>query len=192
MSKQISLQYCPQCGTPFAGNIVCHQCGFDQTKTSSAVPQPEKSDEVTPSRKVSKVIYWLGSNAWILTTFITLIFFIVGLFRLFSGGLWFVISSLLAFGLGFYVLKPFSDQVKHEQYYYILNDVWMLGGLRFPKIIPLSVILAIFLQGYGALLFLIPVIVIVFFGPVKSQGKISTGKNTLPKTEILTEENATT
>jgi len=52
----------------------------------------------------------------------------------------------------------------------------MLGGLRIPKIVPLSLLLAIFLQGYGALLFLIPVIGIVFFGPVKKQGKHSADK----------------
>ncbi len=192
MSKQISLQYCPQCGTPFAGNIVCQQCGFNQTKTPSQDPQLPENNEIMPSRKIGRVIYWMGSNAWILTTFITLIFFIYGLLQLFSGGLWVFISSLLAFGLGFYVLKPFSDQVKHEQYYYILNDVWVLGYIQFPKIVLLSVLLAIFLQGYGALLFLIPVIVIVFFGPVKIQWKISQGKKSSPKAETQTQEDIPT
>jgi len=190
MSEQTSLQYCPQCGTPFAGNITCRQCGFDQTKSLSEDFQSPENSEPQPSRKVGKVVYWMGSNAWILTTFITLIFFIIGIAQLFSGGRWWwlLLSSLLAFGLGFYVLKPFSDQVKHEQYYYIVNDVWMLGSLRFPKIVPLSVLLAIFLQGIGALLFIIPVIVIVFFGPVKGQGKISQSKKMPPKSETKPQE----
>ena len=183
MSKQISFQFCPQCGTPLAGNIVCHQCGFDQTKTQSKDPQLEENEEILPSRKVGKVIYWMGSNAWILTTFITLIFFLVGIFRLGSGGLWILISSLLAFGLGFYVLQPFSEQVKHEQYYYIVNDVWVLGSFQFPKIVPLSLLLAIFLLGIGALVYLIPVIGIVFFGPAKRQEKVSMDKKLTPEAE---------
>ena len=86
MTQQVSLQYCPRCGTPFAGIIICSQCGFDQTKTTSKADQPDENDEIQTANKIwpkiSKIMYWVGTYAWIITTLITLIFFIIGIFRL--------------------------------------------------------------------------------------------------------------
>ena len=56
-----------------------------------------------------------------------------------------------------------------KEYNFLANDVFVVGNLRFPKILIIALGINLGLYLWGGLLILIPVVLFVIFSPVKIQ-----------------------
>lgn len=160
-----TIQFCPECGDPVPDAVKCKKCGYDGS--TSKIGSPFTTEKrLNRWTKVKAPIKWIGTYAWLITSIIAFGFFIFGFIRIFTrNSLWSFIFWGIAFGLSIYFLKPYSEKYKEEQWYYLVNDVWVLGKLRIPKLLILSISIDILLLGFGGLFVVIPIILVIFLGP---------------------------
>ena len=127
---------------------------------------------------------WLGKYGWIFLLITGIIYIIVG-FIYFTGaaiwgpylpasdvatlalrGVFYLIGGILTiiFTVGF--VKPrFSNKWAEEDYDYLLNDVVTIGKTRIPLMLIIGIILEIFLDGWGGLIIIVPLLLLIFMGP---------------------------
>ena len=129
---------------------------------------------------------WLGTYGWIFLLITGIIYIIVGFIYLtgaaiYGGflpasdvatlaisGVFYTIGGILTiiFTVGF--VKPrFSNKWKEEDYDYLLNDVVKIGKARIPLMLIIGIILEIFLSGWGGLIILVPLLLLIFMGPIE-------------------------
>ena len=169
-----TILFCPECGEPMLEEVNCRNCGFDSKSPSKELPIMQEK-RLKLWKKIKSPVKFIGTYSWLITTIVAFIFLIIGFIRIFSrGSFWSFIFWGIAFGLSLYYLKPYSEKYKEEQWYYILNDVWVLGNLRLPKLLVLTVVIDILLLGYGGLFSLIPILIVIFLGPLPMNWLINT------------------
>ncbi len=84
---------------------------------------------------------------------------------------WYFISVVITLAALIIFVRPFAIKCGERDWEFLVNDVIVIAGYRIPKMLILGVVLEIFTQGYGGLLVLIPVLLILFLGPVPVQWK---------------------
>jgi hypothetical protein len=81
-------------------------------------------------------------------------------------GVMYLIGGLLAIVFSVAFVKPrFSNKWKKEDYDYLLNDVVKIGSTRIPLMLIIGIILEIFLIGWGGLIIIVPLLLLIFMGP---------------------------
>ncbi|MHA1746336.1 MAG: hypothetical protein ACTSWW_10080 [Promethearchaeota archaeon] len=84
---------------------------------------------------------------------------------------WYFIGVAISLAALILFVRPFAKKCGERDWGFLVNDVIVIAGYRIPKMLILGVVLEIFTQGYGGLLVLIPVLLILFVGPVPVQWK---------------------
>ena len=84
---------------------------------------------------------------------------------------WYFIGVAVSLAAIIIFVRPFAAKCGERDWDFLVNDVIVIAGYRIPKMLILGVVLEIFTQGYGGLLVLIPVLLILFLGPVPVQWK---------------------
>ena len=84
---------------------------------------------------------------------------------------WYFIGAAVSITALIIFILPFAHKCGERDWEFLVNDVVVIAGYRIPKMLILGVVLEIFTQGYGGLLVLIPVLLILFLGPVPVQWK---------------------
>lgn len=129
---------------------------------------------------------WLGTYGWIFLLITGIIYIIGGLALLtlaaiFVGygiigpqtlvettirGAYYLIGGILAIIFTVAFVKPrFSNKWAEEDYDYLLNDVVTIGKTRIPLMLIIGIILEIFLSGWGGLIIIVPLLLLIFMGP---------------------------
>ncbi|UYP44316.1 hypothetical protein NEF87_000601 [Candidatus Lokiarchaeum ossiferum] len=160
-----TIQFCPECGEPIINAENCKKCGYNSGKSKTDISYISEK-RLNLWKKIKPSIKWIGTYSWFFTSIFAFTFLIIGFIRIFTrNSLWSFIFWGLAFGLSLYFLKPYSEKYKEEQWYYLVNDVWVLGNLRLPKLLILSLSIDILLLGFGGLITVIPIVLVIFLGP---------------------------
>ena len=128
---------------------------------------------------------WLGTYGWIFLLITGIIYIIGGLALLtlaaiFVGygiigpqtlvettirGAYYLIGGILAIIFTVAFVKPrFSNKWAEEDYDYLLNDVVTIGKTRIPLMLIIGIILEIFLSGWGGLISIVPILLLIFMG----------------------------
>ncbi len=129
---------------------------------------------------------WLGTYGWIFLLITGIIYIIGGLALLtlaaiFVGygiigpqtlvettirGAYYLIGGILAIIFTVAFVKPrFSNKWAEEDYDYLLNDVVTIGKTRIPLMLIIGIILEIFLSGWGGLIIIVPLLLLIFMVP---------------------------
>ena len=83
-------------------------------------------------------------------------------------GVMYFIGGLLAIIFSVAFVKPrFSNKWAKEDYDYLINDVVKIGKTRIPLMLIIGIILEIFLSGWGGLIILVPLLLLIFMGPIE-------------------------
>lgn len=196
------IQFCPECGRPIGVNDICENCGHnisEQADPQETLSSPTESNEniattnqtqvdstetqtrYNPNRKlwdqIERAVVISGSYGWIFSAVLSLMFLIfafVGVVASFSAK--FLIDLLFsgfALFLSIQYGKPFSERVKARDWYYIVNNVWIIGSVRIPKLFIIGIVLVPLLNWWGGLVILLPVMAIIFLGPVPAQWSVT-------------------
>ncbi|MHA1340071.1 MAG: hypothetical protein ACTSRZ_12300 [Promethearchaeota archaeon] len=195
MSK--SIKFCPNCGSELHGSTVCPNCGYGiegksykppttsstKAKTKSSSAKGDKTSEVTYGQensiwnafspympKYSKYVWLIliiGSLINLLWAWIPFIFVPFPWWEFFS-----LIANVIIIFV--YVQPVFVKHVAIEEYKELLDDVFVFGNIRFPKVLFFGILTAIFGYGWLGSALLIPAVLIVFFGPYPFQWTIET------------------
>ena len=81
-------------------------------------------------------------------------------------GIMYLIGGILALIFSVAFVKPrFSNKWADEDYDYLLNDVIKIGSTRIPLMLIIGIILEIFLIGWGGLIIIVPLLLLIFMGP---------------------------
>jgi hypothetical protein len=127
---------------------------------------------------------WLGTYGWIFLLITGIVYIIVG-FIYFTGaaiwgpylpasnvatlalsGVFYVIGGILTIIFTVIFVKPrFSNKWAEEDYDYLLNDVVTIGKTRIPLMLIIGIILEILLSGWGGLIIIVPLLLLIFMGP---------------------------
>ncbi|UYP44315.1 hypothetical protein NEF87_000600 [Candidatus Lokiarchaeum ossiferum] len=190
-------QFCPECGRPLGINDVCENCGHNinlqvETQENLSSPAEKKENEsitnqthINPHRHlwnpIEKVVVILGTYGWIFSAAISLLFLIlsfIGVIASFSANF---LIDLLFSGFALFLSvqygKKFAERVKARDWYYIVNNVWIIGSFRIPKMLVIGLILVPLLNWWGGWIILLPVIAITFIGPVPTQWSVTKKNN---------------
>jgi len=153
---------------------------------TSPTPQPNTNDTWS---KIENIVSIMGKWSWVLIL-IEILVSLAGVAYAFSlismyGSLFWQYAGLYAFELIWffiaiiidlviivaYVIRVFAKKCGEKDWNFLVNDVFVFGSVRIPKMVFWWIILAIFTNFYGSLLGLIPTILIIFLGPEKVQWK---------------------
>ena len=84
----------------------------------------------------------------------------------------YIIGGIVAIIVAIFLVRPrFSDKWGVGDYDYLLNDVVKIGNIRIPLMLIIGIILEILLNGWGGLIILIPLLLLIFMGPKKYKWK---------------------
>ncbi len=182
-----NAQFCPQCGISLATASICPKCHWDPTQ-SHATPDADTNGSLVYGSgtwlKLEKPIGLLWPWLWRVTAAIVVVIWIFSLVRLFQFSFWNFIQFLLTtgavmlFGL-FY--SRYANVMNQKEYNFLANDVFVVGNLRFPKILVIALGINLGLYLWGGLLILIPVVLFVIFSPIKIQWKVGKVVENEPK-----------
>ena len=161
-------------------------------------PSEKKEKKKTSWESVEGFASFLGKWAWIILIIEGLIFIIYGIIGLSAGiaaaslaqqagvgGLvagdiayytffyiWYLIGGIATIILAILLVRPrFSKKWAEKDYDYLLNDVIQIGNIRIPTMLIIGVIIEIFLQFWGGLVILIPLLLLIFIGPKEYKWK---------------------
>ena len=85
---------------------------------------------------------------------------------------WYFIQIIVMLFLDLIYVKPrFSNKFVAKDWTYLVNDVVSLGSIQIPKMVVLAVLAIIFSNGWGSTLFIAPVVLYIFFGPIPIKWK---------------------
>lgn len=199
--------YCPKCGTSLASLSVCPLCSFNtetQGNHATSNTKPDRADgEAQSIQKVE-----IGSDFWkkieppfaLVWPWLWRIVFLTGLglwiwsfIRLFQFRFWFLITFLLNTGSLILLTITYSlylSAVMYREYHFIANDTVQIGKLRIPKILVVTFGITLGFYLWGGLLIFIPVILLLFLGPSKTQwivGRVGTN-TTQSKQKVATSD----
>jgi hypothetical protein len=85
---------------------------------------------------------------------------------------WYFIQLFVMIIFDLIYIKPrFANKFVAKDWTYLVNDVISLGSIRIPKMVFFAVLAIIFSNGWGSTLFVAPVVLYIFFGPIPIQWK---------------------
>lgn len=186
-------KFCPSCGNSIDGVQFCQQCGFQVKGSSSENPVggSPTSTNISPTsttnaasnynpstwNTLEPLISLAGKLSWILIVINIIVSIVVAALNLANlgnvgGFVWAIIGGLISLALAGIFVKPFAIMCGNKDWTGLLNDVWIFGRYRVPKMLVIGIALEIFTAGWGGLLVLIPAVLILILGPVKHQWEI--------------------
>lgn len=150
-----------------------------QPEPEPSPSQPSQSDAWNSLKDIVKLI---GEWAWLLGLINGIVYIIVGIvgiagggllalaglygFGIIAGNVWNIIGGIINIILSLFIVLPrFSMKCKNEDWDYLLNDVLLLGNIRFPWMLIWGILLEIFGVGWGGLAVFIPALILLFAGP---------------------------
>jgi hypothetical protein len=175
-------KFCPDCGADLEeGQMICQKCGFEvefngnkeekyeieqsSQDLSSIVKNPNWND-------IEPIVEVIGTWAWIIVLINGILYLTIGVLGLIlSFGfvfdhIWDIVGAIFTIYLGIYIIRPkFSEKCAERDWDYLLNDVIMVGEIRFPLMLIWSILLFIFGQWWAGAPVLIPAIFLLFMGP---------------------------
>ena len=160
-----------------------------------AEKEPEQVKKAKGEWQYEKIASILGKWAWVILLLDALIYIILGIYyevlayqlvericaawRLAFPGtpcstlyivtvsnIWYIVGAIATVLFAIMIVKPrFSDKCAAKEWDVLMEDVLVIGGVKIPWMFILSLIAAIFAQGWGTFPILIPAILLIFAGP---------------------------
>ncbi|TXT64337.1 MAG: conserved membrane protein of unknown function [Promethearchaeota archaeon] len=149
-------------------------------------PEVPETTEPAPSKEASSIwetleplVTEIGKWAWVIGIINGLIYILVAVYWIALFGpvlvyipstlfevIWNILGAVIAIFFSLVIVRPrFSNKCKNQDWDYLLNDVLMLGNIRFPWMFIWAIILSIFGYGWGGAAVLFCAFVLVFMGP---------------------------
>ncbi len=168
---------------------------FMTSDITSEEKEEKKEEKKSSWEGVEGLASFLGEWAWIILIIEAVIFIFWGILGLswfvvagsaaqqpgaYAGQIAFysiyyimyLIGGILTIVLAIFFVKPrFSNKWADKDYDYLLNDVIKFGNVRIPTMLIIGIIIDIFLQFWGGLIILIPLLLLIFMGPKEYKWK---------------------
>lgn len=136
--------------------------------------EPKQTSSNSSWDSLENIVSIVGKYAWILLVIQKFIQFLGVILSFSLGGLiWFLVSFAIVGAAVWFFLLPFAKRCGEKDWHGIKNNVFILGDLRIPKMLAISIGLVIFTNGWGGLLILIAVVLILFIEPEPVQWKLT-------------------
>lgn len=148
-------------------------------KEPESKPKKEPKKSSSSWSSLETLVYNLGRFAWLITVLSGVILILLAIVNFIAFAsvwvllgfsmardIWNIISGIIAILLGLFVIRPkFSNKCAEKDWDFLLNDVFLLGNFRFPKMLLWGILAEIFGYGWGGLAVLIPAFILLFLGP---------------------------
>ena len=160
-----------------------------------AKKEPEKVQKSKGEWQYDKIASILGKWAWVILLLDALIYIIIGIYAevlayqlveracaawriinplipcptLYAAtftNIWYIIGAIATVLFAILIVKPrFSSKCAAKEWDVLMDDVLVIGGIRFPWMFIWCIIAAIFGQGWGTFPIVIPALLLIFAGP---------------------------
>ena len=153
--------------------------------------EPEKVTKSKGEWQYEKIVSIVGKWAWVILLLDALIYIILGIYyealaaqtiatacaawpippcpfvyTVSATNIWYIVGAIATVLFAILIVKPrFSNKCAAKEWDVLMDDVLVIGGIRFPWMFIWCIIAAIFGQGWGTFPIVIPALLLIFAGP---------------------------